>query len=547
MGSNQELTNILAELVKTNAMNRQPNFQQVTGLSQAILSGVGLQKPYETEQQNTPDIRGPSFVNRVLDILSRPMYAAENMLKGNLERNQVNIDNPDPTGAARDSFLEALNPLATLERLKDIWAGLSGKEKTTGKDILDTTGFSEVMPGPAKAAVGFGLDIAADPLTYAGGVGLLPKVGKAARTSTEALATIEKGTSETAQTLSEEISRRAAQQAQKANVEIPTRGLPAPEIGAPPRTFAAGPAPEIIEQFPLPAPKPRVPIAELTATPAETPLGALLKRKPGSANVIKDTAKVSVAFPTEEVPAILNKIRTLHKSISSTSSPIAKNVFRKEIEKLQAGVKPADILSQARVSPPPFPELTINQRWIDSARAAAQSFLKTNRMKNINEVGQTNLYNRVLNAASKVRKDRRQFHVLQMLRVAEEEILKSGRHLVDAEGISVRLSDIANMSGGARTLTPRLVDDFRKARPSQQIENLKAFTTPQVASEILDPVINTGAKVADAVKDLPPSQTVMIGSQLSKELVKLAESAGASSREAKTAKAFIDDLFNPVR
>ncbi|MFY3742120.1 MAG: hypothetical protein HMLIMOIP_002584, partial [Candidatus Nitrosomirales archaeon] len=76
---------------------------------------------------------------------------------------------------------------------------------------------------------------------------------------------------------------------------------------------------------------------------------------------------------------------------------------------------------------------------------------------------------------------------------------------------------------------------------------LKAFTTPQVASEILDPVVSTGAKVADAVKDLPPSQTVMIGSQLSKELVKLAESAGASSREAKTAKAFIDDLFNPVR
>jgi len=38
-----------------------------------------------------------------------------------------------------------------------------------------------------------------------------------------------------------------------------------------------------------------------------------------------------------------------------------------------------------------------------------------------------------------------------------------------------------------------------------------------------------------------------MGSQISRELMKIAEKAGASTREAKTAKAFIDDLFDPVR
>lgn len=542
--ADQELSRILGELVKTQALRR-PTFQQTTGLSKAILSGVGIQKPYNSGAvQNAEDVRGPSVLNRILDVASRPLYGVLNYAKGVAHRA---VDD--------DNILEAATEGFTPEAAGDIWRGLSGKDKTTGRDLLEDPYIGGAMganelPGPAKFAIGMGIDVLADPLTYVGGLGLASKGLKGAKLGAEALGAIEKGTGEAAVSLADDISRRASQQATKLDTVIPEKSLPAPEIGAPPRTFAAGPGPNLVDEIAPVAevPKPRLPIAAIEAGPTKAPSDpldllsqTLLKSKAG---------KKEYLGLVKEMPAKADNmmaLKVIQERITATKSPIAKNLLRKEAEKLQGGIRPADILSQARVTPPEFPSLTINPRWVETAQKAAQSFLSSNKLKNINHVGQTNLYNKVLHAASKVRKDRRQFHVLQMLRIAEEEVLKSGRHLTDAEGISVRLSDVANMSGGARTLTPKLVDDFRRARPSQQIEDLKAFTTPQVASEVLDPVIKSAESLAPALKELPPSRTVMMGSQISKELMKIAQNAGASTREAKTAKAFIDDLFNPAR
>jgi hypothetical protein len=543
--ADKELTRILAELVRANARNGpQPEFQQVTGLSNAILSGSGLQNPYTTSPPNQKDVRGPSFVNRVLDVLSRPLYGVLNSVKGQIERSKGK--------SLPDAILDntrTLSPITNPDMLSDIWQGVSGKEKTTGKDIigLGEQAAGKELPKPAKFAFGLGLDIAADPLTYVGGIGLASKIGKGAKTSTEALKAVEQGTAEAAQSVTEQIARRATEQATNTKITIPTKGAPAPLENAPPRIFEAGPGPNLTNEISEIAPQaPKTPIAALTAGPSPDIENALnpLREALGASRAGKTELS---KLPLDDMTDPLSAMKALNDRVTATSSPVAKSILRKELEKLQAGVKPADLLSQARVTPPEFPALTINQRWIDTARTAAQGFLKNNRMKNINHVGQTNLYNKIVHSASKVRKDRRQFHVLQMLRIAEEELLSQGRHLVDAEGISVRLSDIANIAGGARVLTPKLVDDFRKARPSQQVEDLKAFTTPQVASEILDPVIKTSSKIADSIRELPPSRTVMIGSELSKELAKIAEKAGASTREAGTAKKFMDELFNPVR
>lgn len=583
--ADKELTRLLADLVRANAQRGpQPNFNQVSGLSKAILSGVGLQKPYQANPQNNqPDGRGPSFVNRVLDIMSRPLYSVLNPVKKELEENRGKSPFEQITSAT-----SLLSPVANLD---DMWEGFTGREKTTGKDLIKATGYADQIPKPVQFGAGLAIDIAADPLNMIG-LGSIRNLGKAARGSTEALNAVEEGTQQTAQNLSQEISRRAAEQSQKLNITVPEKGMPAPDIGAPPRIFEAGPGPTVTSPELSKTPKSGVSADDLleyhyqqgnlirgTADELKSKIDAL--RGPGGNLPPLGTRQTPLALPAgSQVPQTspldvleetlsrgrsgrselsnliqklpqnadpLTTLKVLNEQINSVKSPIAKNLLRKEAEKIQAGVKPADILSEARVTPPPFPDLTIGQRWIDTAIQAAQSFLKNNPAKNIHHIGQSNLYNKILNAASKVRKDRRQFHVLQMLRIAEEEVLKAGRHLTDAEGISVRLSDIANISGGARALTSRLVDDFRKARPSQQIEDLKAFTTPQVASDILDPVIKTGADIAETIKELPPSQTVLIGSQISKELSKLSELAGASSREAKTAKAFIDDLFNPSK
>lgn len=521
----QKLTDILAQLVRNNASSSLPTMPQVTGVSNAILSGVGLQNPYKSTEATQKDPRGPSFVNRVLDVMSRPLYGVLNPAKEELEENIAKARQGDLAGAITGSA----NLLSPITQLDDIWAGVSGKGKTTGRDLLKASTLDQEIPKPLQAVAGFGIDVLADPLTYVGGIGLASKVGKGAKASTEALRTVEEGTAKSAQSIAEQISRRAAEQANDLNVVVPKAGMPAPKLTDPPRTFVAGPGPEGGLKTP------KSPVMNLGNDLDEPTLALDLRQ----------------SVPMRELPAPpknpIDDIKKLNQQIAAVKSPVAKNILRKEIDKLQAGVKPADVLSEVRTAPPPFPELSINARWIDTARSAAQDFLKNNRLSNINHVGQTNLYNKILHSASKVRKDRRAFHVLQMLRVAEEEILAAGRHLVDAEGISVRLTDVANMLGGPRALNSKLVDDFRKARPSQQVENLKAFTTPQVASEILDPVIKTAADLVPDVQKLPESQTVMIGSDISKALTKLARQAGASSVEAKTAKAFIDDLFSVDR
>lgn len=528
--------------MKTNAanVNRQPNFEQVKGLSQAILSSVPVQNPYKSGATKAEDPRGPSVVNRVLDVMSRPLYGALNAVDKGLERSKGKA----PSEVAFDA-LRMTSPLTNPQMLKDIWGGLSGKDKTTGKDVLETSGIDDYLSGPGKFAVGLGIDIAADPLTYTG-VGLAGKLGKAAKESSTALSSVEDAAGRSAQSLSEEISRRAASEARNAQVSVPESGLRAPLPTEPPRTFSAGPgAPEradispIIDEVPSLNKKP----LELEAGPsavADPHLDALRETLTRS-----KTGRSEISL-FDEVTDPLEAVKILNKRIAEVKSPIVKNLLNKEAEKLSKGIDPASVLSEARVTPPPFPELTINQRWIDEAVSTADRFLRSHRMKNINHIGQNKLYNQILHSASKVRKDRRKFHVLQMLRIAEEQALKQGRHLVDAEGLSVRLSDVANMSGGK--ITPELVDDFRKARPSQQIEDLKSFTTPQVVSEILDPVMQTGKQIADEVVDvLPESRTTLMGTQLSKELGKLAEVAGASSKEAGAARGFIRELFNPNR
>jgi len=560
--ADQKLTKILAELVRNNASSSLPSFKQVSGLSNAILSGVGPQQAWDPGKQNNgKDPRGPSFVNRVLDLMSRPEYAI-------LEHAQGAYDRGKDEGVL-GTLKEGVNPGG----LKDLWRGFSGKAKTTGRDILEDNKIGENLDGFDKGVLGFGI-VAADPTTYMG-AGLIGKIGKAAKLGTEALKGVEEGTAATAKTLVEQISERAAQQAQKLEVKVPT--------SSPSFNFID----EVTQQIPLPKLASRAeeampsgfkrPFKIVEDAPnAEDPMIAGLKRPlkvdesegrlgsltttpsmrgslEGLARKYSQEKKAAALGSLEGLPekakniGLVNKLKDLHEQIATAKSPVVKNSLRKEAEKVASGVEPADILSQARKAPPVFPTLTIAPRWVDEARNAAVAFLKNNRLKEINHIGQTNLYNKIVHVASKVRKDRRAFTVFQMLRAAEDVVLSSGRKLTDAEGISVRLSDIANISGGAKSLTPKLVDEFRKAKPNQALEDMKAFTTPQVASDILDPVIKTAKGIVPVLKDLPPSRALPIESNISKELRALAERAGASSREAKTAKKFIDDLFNPNR
>lgn len=533
--ADQKLTDILAGLVKANAMTKRPNFNQVAGLSNAILSSAPVANPYDSgAAQNGADARGPSFVNRILDILSRPEYAVLSGVQGAVDRSKAN----SPTG--EPGVLDALNEGASTAGIKDFLSGLSGKSKITGKEILEKNHIGDNMNGPEKALTAFGIDVVADPLTWIDGGGLPGKAAKLLglkkdiQGGSEALRDVEKGAAQSSQGLADEIAQGAARQARSAETEAPSL------------------ADDLLEDVPAKAGKPTdfIDPEDLKAPSvpnyAKTGLKDLAEEEPFPPPP-PGFGKSSIPISSIPMPKLLKQIQDIHKQIEGVKSPITKSVLRQQLEKLTAGVKPADLLEAAKIAPPMFPPLTIAPRWIDAARNVAEDFLKNNRIKDINHVGQSNLYNKVLNAATKVRQDRRAFTVFQMLRIAEETVLKNGRHLTDASGTSLRLSDLANIMGGSRALNSKLVDDFRKARPSQLVEDLKSFNTPQVVSDILDPVMQTAKQLQPVIRQLPPSQTGKVASEISKELTKIAGNAGAASKEAKTAKAFIDELFNPER
>lgn len=106
----------------------------------------------------------PSLLNRILDIVSRPRYAVENVIK-----DAIAIG--DPTN--KQSF----NPL------ESIGAGIEGIDKTSGADIINqidkNTG--KETPGPVKAILGLAGDVGFDPLSYTTfGLGAAVKAGATA-------------------------------------------------------------------------------------------------------------------------------------------------------------------------------------------------------------------------------------------------------------------------------------------------------------------------------------------------------------------------------
>lgn len=95
----------------------------------------------------------PSIMGRIFDVLSRPNYAVANFVDAIID------DDPET-----DPFGEA-------------WEGITGRDKTTFSNVLETAGMEE---GFGRSALGLGLDIFADPLTYVGGAGIAKAIGKGA-------------------------------------------------------------------------------------------------------------------------------------------------------------------------------------------------------------------------------------------------------------------------------------------------------------------------------------------------------------------------------
>ena len=130
-----------------------------------------------------------------LDILSRPSYAANNMLQEYGRRVNEAIDQgKNPLDAALD--IDSLKGLSGGQA----WQGLSGQQKVIGQNVLEQAKGFEDQPEWAQFAEGLGVDIFADPTTYIGsgaaksifggaakGIKAVTNAGRAAEVETKAI------------------------------------------------------------------------------------------------------------------------------------------------------------------------------------------------------------------------------------------------------------------------------------------------------------------------------------------------------------------------
>jgi hypothetical protein len=110
---------------------------------------------------------------KILDILSRPLYAVQNFEQSIMAQSNASADKGDIdpiTGVGKTHLGPALH---------NAKLGFEGKKPETGSDVLKAAGWGEGDNGnKGRAAAGFAMDIINDPLTYVG-VGPLIKAGKA--------------------------------------------------------------------------------------------------------------------------------------------------------------------------------------------------------------------------------------------------------------------------------------------------------------------------------------------------------------------------------
>lgn len=538
----KELRDTLAEIVRLQAQQGPlPSPVQNQSVAQSILGGNTRRDLPQawTGTVSGEDPRGPSPVMRVLDVMSRPLYGVANPTKevvGQLSGQDTEMS---------DSWFHS------------IWRGLSGQDKTTGSDILEAAGLDSAnRPFSEKAQIAgasLALDVGLDPLTYAG-IGLGSRLGQAARTTSQALGSVEDASGTAARSLTEQISRRAAD----ASSELPPVSQPArtprPEIPSKlqpqegQRVFEAGPGPSsVVEQT---SQTPRLAItssADSIAVPQPKPSSSqeLLKEIAGQGKqwenlTQRQLSRIPYGANREEV------LTALQQQLREVKSPVTRNMINEQIRKVKSGVTPATMMGAARTQAPKAPTINLSS----PRRKQAETFAR-NMAKGKTEVrpeSQKRLFERITKwAEQNVNKKDRTRTVFQMLRTAEEDLIARGKKLLDYEGLSARLSDLALVAGGPKSLTRELAKSFVSTRPSQRVEDLRAVTAQTTAREILDPVIQAGARVAGEVSDAPlsTSRTVELNTDLARELSSISARAGASAREASTAKKFLEDLFNP--
>lgn len=148
------LDNISKQIAALNSGAATPSYS-LSSYDPSVSAGLpfDINSSATGQQDNSGE---PGFLNRIIDVLSRPGYAVKNVIKDTIDKDP-NTDNP----------------------LESFWAGLSGVDKTMTADIFDKAQEYADPSKPAwqqpfnfdynpvgKGIAGFIGDVALDPLTY---------------------------------------------------------------------------------------------------------------------------------------------------------------------------------------------------------------------------------------------------------------------------------------------------------------------------------------------------------------------------------------------
>lgn len=362
-------------------------------------------KRQPVQQQST---NSPSLMSRIFDIISRPNYAVANFVKGAVH------GNPD---------------------IKDFFSGLSGTQKTTFSKVLEEAG---MPPSAGRAALGFGLDVAADPVSYIPVGGAASKIASLVKGSTKE--SVVPTLSKLQQVLNkgEPVNPELFGLSGKVKAKVPTALLPA------------------IDKTPTPVKLPKDVLAPELPSSTKIPVGQQLPLElpgvptkynlpPAIEKVIAESApkevKGQLAFnlPKETAAEIVTKIA------SNDSSAILKTMPRPGVAFEPRHQAAAD-------------EIIKN---FDPAKATAQINQKF--PDTLNAKQQVKLYYRAIDAAKRMAKKPEWVasHANKIYAAVEKTMQERGFVPRIGTGENVKLSDVIQQMGGAQQ-AKQVLDHFAR-------------------------------------------------------------------------------------
>src|SRR5216110_1460990 len=414
-----------------------------------LLNADVKRQPVQQKSTNSP-----SLMSRIFDIISRPEYAIANFVKG--------VVKGDPS-------------------LRDIGSGLSGTQKTTFSKVLEAAG---MPPSAGRAALGFALDVAGDPVSY------IPVGGAGSK-----VASLIKGPAKESIVPTLNRLQKVLSKGEPVNPEL--FGLPA-KIEAKTPTALVAP----IDKIP---------------TGVKLPKDVLAPELPSATKI---PAGQQLPFDLPGVPAKFNLPPAIEKIMTKAAPKEARGQLAFNIPKETA----AEIVAKAATNDPvaiaktmPRPGIAFEPRHQAAADEIIKNFNPSRATAQINQKfpdtlnakQQVKLYYKAIDAAKKMAKKPEWVasHANKIYAAVEKTMQERGFIPRIGTGENVKLSDVIQQMGGpgqakqvldhfSRDITPSspIYDAVQGLRAANAIDESKSvkFITDKIA-ESKTALENSGA------------------------------------------------------